>query len=231
MSSPATTIGSRQFISAVKRASASIVALDVTSPPDTKVLGQHAPDEIADIEARQVRQFDRRAVYPISPCPVQSPLTRGCGRTQASGASASRSPDVDIHRSPSRTKWSALRSANPAPAQASTATVTAPGVDLDQVEALFLVAQSGRGRCPRLDYQRRPRSRHQLMGVVGRGAMVVAGEQQVDAGLGDRVERQLLPSDRLAKRRPVADRKGEQRMVGDQDPRRIRAGSGRSSGG
>ena len=36
MSSPATTIGSRQFISAVKRASASIVALDVTSPPEPR---------------------------------------------------------------------------------------------------------------------------------------------------------------------------------------------------
>ena len=31
--SPATTIGSRQFISAVKRAAAGIVAADVTSPP------------------------------------------------------------------------------------------------------------------------------------------------------------------------------------------------------
>ena len=51
--------------------------------------------------------------------------------------------------------------------------------------------------------------------------MIVPGQQQVDPRVGDRVQRQLLPPDRLAQFGPVADRKREQRMVRDQDPRRV----------
>jgi hypothetical protein len=53
-SSPATTIGSRQFIVAAKRAEASIVARLVTSPPRPEILGQHALDEFRQLELRQV---------------------------------------------------------------------------------------------------------------------------------------------------------------------------------
>ena len=53
----------------------------------------------------------------------------------------------------------------------------------------------------------------------------MAGEQQVDPGIGDRVQRQLLPPDRLAQLRPVADRQREQGMVGDQDAQRLRLGA------
>ena len=47
------------------------------------------------------------------------------------------------------------------------------------------------------------------------------GEQQVDARVSDRIECQLLPTDRLSELRPVPNRQREQRVMGDQNSRSV----------
>ena len=93
--------------------------------------------------------------------------------------------------------------ARPEPARRSNASDrhSDPAVaDVDHVEALLLLAHAGRGRGAGLDDQRPAGTGDEVARVMDRRMMGVAGEQQVDPGLLDRVERQLLPADRALDR-------------------------------
>ena len=75
--------------------------------------------------------------------------------------------------------------------------------DIDTIEALLLVTQAVGSRGPRLDDQRRSRPGREFPRGVARCAVVMAGQQQVDAGIGDGIEGQFLPPHRLAERRAL----------------------------
>jgi hypothetical protein len=55
--------------------------------------------------------------------------------------------------------------------------------------------------------------------MMGRGAVIMPGQQQVDPGLGDRVERQLLRPIALPSSGPSPTGSANKRMVGDEDAR------------
>src|SRR5688572_16445773 len=107
--------------------------------------------------------------------------------------------------------------------------VPLPGLDpdldlvpagLDPVEALLLAAaQAGRGRRARLDDQLRARRLDHLARRLGEGAVIMAGQEDMDSGLADRLERALVAADPLGHVRVaiLPDRHGEQGVVGDQD--------------
>jgi aminoglycoside phosphotransferase (APT) family kinase protein len=95
--------------------------------------------------------------------------------------------------------------------------------DIDQIEALVLLSKPGRGRGSRLHNQRRAGAGNQIAGAVHGSHMVVPGKKQVNAGIADRVERQLAPSRRRSE--PVADRKREKRVVGDENAGGIGVGT------
>lgn len=94
-------------------------------------------------------------------------------------------------------------------------------VDVDPVEALILVANA-RGSCrTRLDNQGGSCLGRQIACAVGRCTVVMASQQQVDPGVGNRVKRHFLPTDGLAQDAAVVDRKREHRMMSDQNARDV----------
>ena len=77
---PATTIGSRQFIAAVKRASAGMVAAEVTSPPSPRSSASVRGDEIVEIEAVGKRHRPRLAAGASVACKSALACARLLGR-------------------------------------------------------------------------------------------------------------------------------------------------------
>lgn len=60
--------------------------------------------------------------------------------------------------------------------------------------------------------------------------MIMARKQQVDTGLGDGIQRQLLPTDRLPESPAFVEWKREHRMMGDKDLWYVsRSGEGRAN--
>ena len=90
--------------------------------------------------------------------------------------------------------------------------------DIDDVEALLLLADAGRGRGARLHDQHAAGPGDEVARVLAGRVMIVAGEHHVDARLFDRVEREFLAPDRSLDL--LADLEREQRMMGDEHPHR-----------
>ena len=68
--------------------------------------------------------------------------------------------------------------------------------NVDPVEALLLLANPGRRRGARLNDENAAGPGHEIARILVRGMMIVPGEQHVDAGFLDRVERHFLSPNR-----------------------------------
>src|SRR6185369_9145547 len=189
ISSPATMISWRAFISAVNRASSAIVAFEVTSPPwprsSPSVRRMKSMRSKVAGSGMTPRLVGGLSSLKDAPAAVLILIGLRLGRPERRAVPA---VNGDRH----------LRIG-----------------DIDRVEALLLLANAGRGRRARLDDEHASGTRDEIARVLARRVMRVPREQDVDPRFLDRVERQLLPPDRPLDLLAHGER--EKRMVGDED--------------